>query len=123
MSVRAATRIVASLALLTGLAGNLFAHASLYRASPAVDSVVRVPPTEIRLWFTSRVEPAFSTVQVMDSKGVRVDIVGKEVDRSDPTLLRVSLAPLAPGTYRVLWRVVSIDTHVISGDYRFSLQP
>ena len=123
MSVRAATRIVASLALLTGLAGDLFAHASLSRASPAVDSVVRVPPTEIRLWFSSRIEAAFSAVRVVDGNGVQVSTVGKEADPSDPTLLRVLLPPLARGTYHVFWRVVSIDTHVISGDYRFSLQP
>jgi methionine-rich copper-binding protein CopC len=33
--------------------------------------------------------------------------------------LKVSLQPLAPGTYQVEWRVISIDTHASKGDYTF----
>ena len=54
----------------------------------------------------------------------------KEVDRgdsttddADPTSLRVTLPPLAPGRYRVSWRVLSIDTHVSQGDFTFDVAP
>ncbi|HWW93893.1 MAG TPA: copper resistance protein CopC [Vicinamibacteria bacterium] len=33
--------------------------------------------------------------------------------------LQVSLNPLGPGTYRVKWRVLSVDTHVTEGDFTF----
>ena len=36
-------------------------------------------------------------------------------------LLKVSLPPLGPGTYRVAWRVVSVDTHVTSGSFTFQV--
>ena len=38
-------------------------------------------------------------------------------------MLRVTLAPLAPGTYRVVWRVLSVDTHVTEGDFTFTVVP
>lgn len=123
LSVRAATRIVVSLALLAGLSGNVFAHTSLDRAVPAVGSVVHGSPAEVRLWFISKIEGAFSTVKVLDGNGQQVDKVDKQVDPSDQTLLRVSLAPLAPGTYRVFWRVISVDRHATSGDFTFTVQP
>ena len=34
-------------------------------------------------------------------------------------LLQVPLKPLRPGTYRVKWRVLSVDTHVTEGDFTF----
>jgi hypothetical protein len=38
-------------------------------------------------------------------------------------LLRVSLPKLVPGTYRVTWRVLSVDTHVTEGDFTFAVVP
>jgi hypothetical protein len=34
-------------------------------------------------------------------------------------VLQVPLKPLGPGTYRVKWRVLSVDTHVTEGDFTF----
>jgi copper resistance protein C len=30
---------------------------------------------------------------------------------------------LAPGSYKVIWRVLSVDTHVTEGDYKFRVAP
>jgi len=30
---------------------------------------------------------------------------------------------LAPGAYKVIWRVTSVDTHVTNGDFRFEVAP
>ena len=46
-----------------------------------------------------------------------------QLDRADATLLQVSLPQLAPGTYRVAWRVLSVDTHVTEGDFSFDVVP
>jgi methionine-rich copper-binding protein CopC len=34
-------------------------------------------------------------------------------------MLLVTLKPIKPGTYRVTWRVLSVDTHVTEGDFTF----
>lgn len=112
-------------ALLSALAfpSAALAHAFLDRAVPAVGSTVHGPPAEVRLQFTQPLEPAFSTVRVFDSTGTQVDRMDKQLDRNDASLLKVSLPPLAPGVYRVIWRVLSVDTHVTEGDYKFEVAP
>lgn len=110
------------LAVLLGAAGAR-GHAFLERAEPRVGSTVRTPPTQVKLWFTERLEPAFSRVQVVDEAGRRVDRADAAVDSENQALLRVSLSELAPGGYRVIWRVVSVDTHVTEGAFTFKVAP
>jgi len=99
------------------------AHAMLERASPAVGGTIKSAPREITLRFTEKLEPAFSTVAVSAQSGERVDAGDPHVDPSDPTVLRASLKPLALGSYKVVWRVVSVDSHVTEGDFKFTIAP
>lgn len=106
-------------ALLLTVATGADAHAFLDRAEPRVGSHVHTPPAEVRLWFTERLEPAYSRVTVTDARGQQVDKADAAVDPGDPRVLRASLKPLGPGTYKVIWRVLSVDTHVTEGDFTF----
>ena len=99
------------------------AHAFLDHATPAVGSVVHAVPSEVRLWFTQRLEPAFSVVRVLDGNGKRVDQGDAKVEGADASILLVSLPKLTPGEYRVTWRVLSVDTHVTEGDFTFNVAP
>jgi len=103
-------------------ANDVFAHAFLDHADPAVGSTVTPSPNEVRLWFTQELEPAFSTLHVVDSAGKTVDGGDGQVDSSNPMLLRVSLPALPPGTYRVIWRVLSLDSHTTEGDFTFEVK-
>jgi len=117
--------LVRAVALFTSLAvpAGALAHAFLDRAVPAVGSKVHGQPTEVRLRFSQPLEPAFSAVRVLDAGGKQVDRKDKRLDPADASVLRVSLPPLAPGVYRVVWRVLSADTHVTEGDYSFEVAP
>jgi copper resistance protein C len=99
------------------------AHAFLDRATPAVGSTVHGSPSSVKLWFTQPLEPAFTTVKVVDQSGKQVDSADKAVDASDRTVLRVSLPQLPPGTYHVIWRALSVDTHVTEGAFTFDVAP
>lgn len=99
------------------------AHSFLDHAAPAVGSVIHGSPAQVRLWFTQELEPAFSTIKVLDRSGTQVDKQDKQVDRANPALLRVSLPELPPGKYRVVWRALSVDTHVTEGDFTFDVVP
>ena len=105
------------------LAAPAGAHAFLDHASPAVGSTVHTAPTQVKLWFTEELEAAFSTVQVSKAGGERIDKDDVRLDPADATLLSVSLPPLAPGLYRVKWRVLSVDTHATEGDFTFDVAP
>src|SRR5205807_10511048 len=72
-----------------------------------------------RLWFTGALEPAYSRVEVLDAAGKRMDLGDGGLDPSNRTLLRVSVPALGPGTYRVVWRVLSVDSHVTEGQFSF----
>jgi copper resistance protein C len=112
-------RIFAALLLLAAAVTAARAHAFLDHASPAVGSSVPTAPTMVSIWFTQELEPAFSTIEVHDQSGNRVDNGNASVDSSDPTLLQVKLKPLPPGTYKVAWQVVSVDTHRTEGTFTF----
>ena len=53
--------------------------------------------------------------------GQQVDKRNAQADKSDPILLSVSLPALRPGKYKVVWRVVSVDTHVTTGNFAFEV--
>src|SRR5436190_11838299 len=80
------------------------AHASLVRATPDAGSAVHESPTKLNLWFSGPLEPAFSTVEVLDASEKRVDKGDSQVDGDDRQLLQVSVPRLPAGTYRVMWR-------------------
>ena len=109
---------VALTAILLG-AGVAWSHAFLERAEPRVGSTVKSPPSQVRVWFTEPLEPAFSTLEVVNQSGERVDRGPARIDAASPAMLQVPLKPLGPGAYRVKWRVLSVDTHVTEGDFTF----
>jgi len=104
-------------ALLTVMAGTAAeAHAFLDHAEPRVGSTVPTAPREVVLSYSQNLEPAFSSVEVSDANGARVDL-GKP--RISASTMRVGLKQLSPGTYRVRWQVLSVDTHTTEGSFTF----
>jgi len=94
------------------------AHAHLDHASPAAGSTVTTAPPEITLWFTQNLEAVFSTIEVFDGSGGRVDQGKPNVNGNT---MRVALKPLSPGTYRVHWHALSVDTHTTDGIFTFQV--
>lgn len=118
-SVQGYTLALTALLLGTGLA---LAHSGLERAEPQADSKLKRPPTEIKLFFSEQLEPAYSRVEVEAENGDKADAKDSHVDRSNPKLLRASLQPLKPGDYTVIWRVLSVDSHVTEGRFKFHVE-
>jgi hypothetical protein len=98
--------------------GEASAHAFLDHAEPRVGNKVAAPPREVTLWFTQKLEPAFSTVTVTNSAGDRVDTGKTRVSGSQ---MSVALRPGGPGTYHVKWHVLSVDTHTTEGNFTFQV--
>ena len=89
---------------------------------PAVGSTVRTAPAEVRIDFTEGIEPAFTTIHVSDARGMRVDQGSAHLE-GDNTHLAVALKALAPGSYRVAWKAVAVDTHHTEGSFTFTVAP
>ena len=114
------TLVLACAAL--AIADPAWAHAFLDHASPAVGATVTAPH-DVSIWFTEQIEPAFSRIEVTDSNGNRVDDGGTHIDSANHELLHVAVKKLPPGTYKVTWHVVSVDTHHTQGDFTFTVAP
>jgi copper resistance protein C len=108
---------------MAGLTGQAEAHAKLKEASPPAESTVMAAPGEVIITFTEALEPKFSKIEVQDSKGQRADQGAAQAVPGEPTRLAIALKPLTAGVYRVIWRVVSVDTHRSEGSYQFTVAP
>jgi methionine-rich copper-binding protein CopC len=104
-------------------AGAAWAHAALDHASPGVGATVQAPPAELQLTFTQSVTPAFSGAKLTTATGAAVPTGKASVDGGGHVLHVPIGQKLAPGTYEVDWRATSVDTHVSSGRYKFTVAP
>jgi copper transport protein len=98
------------------------AHAILERSTPAADAVLRAPPTSVDLVFDEGISLLPDSVRVFGPDGSEVDdrhvVHAGGVAASAAVGLRGSLAK---GTYLVSYRVISADSHPVSGAYTFSI--
>jgi methionine-rich copper-binding protein CopC len=101
------------------IATPAFGHAHLSKSTPAAGGTVS-PPAEIVLNFTEPLEPAFSTIELRDSMGKRIETTKAQV-KDD--VMRLPLKPLPAGRYTVNWRVLSVDTHKSQGNFAFTVKP
>src|SRR5262245_62426070 len=97
-------------------------HAALLRSSPAARMAVSQSPPRVELWFSERLEPAYSSLSVWNESGARVDGQDVMVGPEDSHRLSVSLAPLPTGTYVVRYRVLSVDGHVLEASFTFTVK-
>jgi copper resistance protein C len=117
-----ASRLALALVTCVVTASVAAGHAVLQRAEPRVESKLKRSPDEVKLYFTERLEPTYSSLRVLDERGAQVDGRDSRVDRANPALLRATLPPLPPGTYTVRWRVLSIDADVTEGGFTFRIE-
>ena len=106
--------------LLLLAASEASAHAFLDRAEPRVGNKVASPPREVTLWFTQKLEPAFSRMTVTNAAGERVDTGKTRVSGSQ---MSIPIRPGGSGTYRVNWHVLSVDAHTTEGNFSFQVGP
>jgi methionine-rich copper-binding protein CopC len=98
--------------------GEATAHAFLDHAEPRVGNTVAAAPHQVTLWFTQKLEAAFSTITVTNAAGERVD-TGKT--RVSGNQMSISIRSGGAGTYHVTWHVLSVDTHTTDGNFTFQV--
>jgi hypothetical protein len=97
-------------------------HAALVKSSPAARAVLARSPARTELWFSERLEPAYSSLSVVDGADVAVDGKDVVVGPDDPRRLSVSLPALPPGRYTVRFRVLSVDGHLVQSTFPFTIK-
>ncbi|MFQ5698990.1 MAG: copper resistance protein CopC [Myxococcota bacterium] len=121
-SARQAAVRVASLFLALAWTASAGAHAFPKHAEPPAGAILSAAPREVLVRFDRILEPAFTTLRVLDASGKRVDQGDAHLLSTDARVVRVGLSPLGPGTYRVRWIAVERDGHRTEGDYSFTIR-
>jgi len=122
--------VVRGLALLAGVlvlvlfggVSGASAHAALTGTDPQDGSVLKSAPRQITLTFSESVGLLDDSFRVLtpENRRVHTGAPGHAGGRSDTA--RVTLPRgLGTGTFTVAWRVVSADSHPVSGAFTFSI--
>ncbi|EIV94991.1 putative copper export protein [Frankia sp. QA3] len=97
------------------------AHALLTGSSPADGAALSTAPTRIVIDYSESVRVTRDSIRVLDSAGTRVDD-GQARSGQKASQAMVALRPGLPtGTYVASWRVISADSHPISGAFAFGV--
>ena len=96
------------------------AHAKLVSSTPSAGEKLTTSPPSVSLEFSVRVQSRMSLITVKDQSGASI-LVGAMVESDQGKLISVPLPALLDGSYRVEWRALSADDHMIEGDFEFSV--
>ena len=114
--------LVLALAMGVGLTAPAFPHAALVRSAPSARATLSRVPARVELWFSERLEPAYSSLSVQNASGVPVDQRDVLVGPDDRRRLSVGIPALPPGRYVVRYRVLSVDGHVVESTFAFTVK-
>ena len=111
--------VVAACAFVLSIAGAL-AHSSLQSSNPADGATLTTPPRAIDLTFsepTRVMKVEMTYVSGDDSRSVALDVPSRDEVET------LTLAPrfMGAGTYRIDWRALSQDGHVVTGRFSFTI--
>ena len=102
-------------------AGSASAHAGLEESEPKPSSWLATSPTEVVLYFDEPVGVVFARIQILDQDGKEVFETRPTRDEDDHSTVRANIDELGEGTWVVLWRIASADSHPVQGSFAFSI--
>jgi methionine-rich copper-binding protein CopC len=101
-----------------GLALPVYAHTPLTSSQPAAGSTVAAPLKEIVLEFGGDVR--LTALALVDATGKQKKVADVPTEIAKKFTLAVR-EELTPGDYVATWRAVGADTHVVTGEIKFSV--
>lgn len=120
VGLAAAALLAAGIVALVG--SPAAAHANLVATNPSSGSELDHPPDEVRLRFSERVTVAPSGVSLRDSTGTAISTDPATVAPEDPTAVVLPVpADLPDGSYVLTFRVISADSHPVTGAVVFGV--
>lgn len=99
------------------------AHATIVETTPGDTAVLKAQPRVVSLKWSEPVDLGSHAIRLLDGAGQ--EIATPAPPRPGPGGKSTAVLPLPPrlarGTYVVAWRVVSADSHPVSGAFSFSV--
>jgi len=94
------------------------AHSLLLESTPAAGATLSEAPPRISLRFNNRIEKSLSSIRVLDDRGAPQPVTVLAAEGAADRLI-ATVATLAPGAWRIEWRVLSTDGHIVNGRFSF----
>jgi copper transport protein len=120
--LRVAAAAAAALLVALALPAAASAHAVLERSTPERGAPLSSSPGEIAFYFNEPVEATFGAVALYDSAGEEVDTGEPFRPDDESSALGVPIeGDLPDGVYTATYRVISADSHPVSGGLVFTV--
>ncbi len=100
---------------------SVFAHAIMVKSQPEKDSTITDYQKQVDIWFNEKVAEQFKALAVINSSGKRVDNKDIRQEVLDLSHIYITTPQLPPDTYTVRYRVMSADTHIVTGKFNFTI--
>lgn len=110
--------MLCSLVMLVSAQSAAYAHAALVRSEPSANARLATSPTRVRLLFSEEADPTLAQLSLVADDG-SVTRLAAAGDPHDVHAIVAPVASLAPGSYRLVWRIVSADGHPVDGSIIF----
>jgi copper transport protein len=101
--------------------GRVAAHAGLETSIPAASATLEEAPSDIVLDFDEPVEAQIASIELFDSSADLVIIGEPQASQGDDSIVLARLPRLDDGMYAVVWRVPSVDGHIVDGAFSFRI--
>ncbi|HMP42316.1 MAG TPA: CopD family protein [Roseiflexaceae bacterium] len=102
--------------------GQAAAHANLVASNPRAGASLAAAPAEIVLEFSEELDPAFSRIELYNSRHRLIDTGEAIFDPAEPLVLRLTLGELPRDSYTAVWRARSaVDGHITEGNIPFGI--
>ncbi len=108
--------------LLLTQVSNVWAHASLVKSDPPRRASLTESPSQVQLWFSEEIEAAYASIVVLDSNDNNVTNNEPQAAENDLKSVVLAVPELEPGSYKVQFRVLSVDGHVVESNYGFRIK-
>jgi len=95
------------------------AHSELRRSVPAAGAVLDQPPERFELHFNEPVR--LTALRLRRVGGEEIALPRRAIREATSEV--IALPPLAPGSYRAEWRIISADGHPVGGVITFRIEP
>ncbi|WP_028057838.1 copper resistance CopC/CopD family protein [Candidatus Solirubrobacter pratensis] len=122
MTSRIARWTLAALVAAAILPAAAAAHATIVASTPGDTAVVKAAPPQVTLKWSESVDLGAHAVRLLDGSGKELPTPAPRHGPGGPATAVLTLPRgLGNGTYVVAWRVVSADSHPVSGAVSFSI--
>ena len=111
------------IALYTSMTSPVSAHTVLVSQQPSINSVLQSLPSQISLTFAEELIQIgkSNSINLIDESGK--DLTIGEVEVSGTNLTKNVIVADATGIFKVVYRAVAADGHVVKGEYTFNVAP